>query len=62
MLAYAIITNKSQEQSFDCDRMYVDKPLFYHGQLHFALSKCQSKYRIKIQCTGCVRNGVWRDA
>lgn len=43
VLAFAITINKSQGQSFDHVGIYVNRPLFSHGQLYVALSRCRSK-------------------
>lgn len=57
--------NKSQGQSFDQVGLYVNRPLFSHGQLYVALSRCTSKYGIKIQKIGennsenVIHNEVW---
>ena len=41
--------NKSQGQSIDALGIYFRKPLFSHGQLYVALSRCRSPNNIFIQ-------------
>ena len=48
-LAFAITINKSQGQSFENVGLYIHKPLFSHGQLYVALSRCKNNNKIKIQ-------------
>ena len=48
-LAFAITINKAQGQSFLEVGLYLNKPLFSHGQLYVALSRCSNKDRIKIE-------------
>ena len=46
--------NKSPGETFDKIGLYIDqnKPIFWHGQLHVALSRCRSKHGIKVQIVG----------
>ncbi|XP_046417440.1 uncharacterized protein LOC124178246 [Neodiprion fabricii] len=48
-LAFAITINKSQGQSFDHVGIFIDRPIFGHGQIYVALSRCRSKKGMKIQ-------------
>ena len=41
--------NTSQGQSFDALGIYFRKPLFSHGQLYVALSRCKNPNNIFIQ-------------
>ena len=41
--------NKSQGQSSDALGIYFRKPLFSHGQLYVALSRCRNPNNIFIQ-------------
>lgn len=61
VLAFAITINKSQGQSFDRVGIYINKPLFSHGQLYVAWSRCRSKTGIKIQSSEIIKNVVWKD-
>ena len=54
-----MIVNKSQGQTFDKIGHYINqnKPIFGHGQLYAALSRCHSKHGIKVQIIG-IKNTV----
>ena len=45
---FAITINKSQGQSFDSIGLYLRRPLFSHGQLYVALSRCKNPNKIFI--------------
>lgn len=47
-MAYALTINKAQGQTFERVGIYIDRPLFSHGQLYVALSRCVSGQNIKI--------------
>lgn len=61
VLAFAMTINKSQGQSFDCVGLYIDKPLFSHGQLYVALSRCKNSKKIFIENknSDVIANVVW---
>ncbi|GBO33052.1 hypothetical protein AVEN_154126-1, partial [Araneus ventricosus] len=40
--------NKSQGQTFDHVGIYLDEPVFSHGQLHVALSRSRIPNHVKI--------------
>ena len=46
--------NKSQGQTFDKVGLFIDQnsPIFTHGQLYVALSRCRTKSGLKIQIVG----------
>lgn len=46
--AYAITINKSQGQTLDHAGIYINNPVFAHGQLYVALSRCRKQENIKI--------------
>lgn len=63
VLAFAITINKSQGQSFDSIGLFIRRPLFSHGQLYVALSRCKHPDKIYIQNeltnTSEIENIVW---
>lgn len=46
--AYAITINKSQGQTFDHVGIYLEEPVFTHGQLYVALSRGKDPEKIKV--------------
>lgn len=49
VLAFAITINKSPGQSFDIVGLFIRRPLFSHGQLYVALSRCRDPNKLYIQ-------------
>ena len=49
VLAFAITVNKSQDQSFNSLGIFIRRPLFSHGQLYVALSRCKNPNNIFIE-------------
>lgn len=47
-LAYALTINKSQGQTFQRVGIYIERPIFAHGQLYVALSRCVSRENIRV--------------
>lgn len=47
-LAFAMTINKSQGQSLENVGLDLRSPVFSHGQLYVALSRCTSARRIKV--------------
>ena len=46
--AYAVTINKSQGQTFEYVGINLQDPVFSHGQLYVALSRCKKRSNIKI--------------
>ncbi|CAG8853847.1 15610_t:CDS:2, partial [Gigaspora margarita] len=47
-LSFAMTINKAQGQTIPIIGLYLPKPVFAHGQLYVALSRVQSKDKIKV--------------
>lgn len=64
-LSFAMTINKSQGQTFKNLGLFINKPLFSHGQLYVALSRCTSPSGLKIQNklndTNEIENIVWKE-
>lgn len=65
VLAFAMTINKSQGQSFDVVGLFIRKPLFSHGQLYVALSRCKNPKKIYIENKSDnlseINNIVWHE-
>ena len=63
-IAFCMTINKSQGQSFDYVGLYIKRPLFSHGQLYVALSRCRNPKNIYIQNelenSSEIENVVWK--
>lgn len=51
--AYAMTINKSQGQTLDKVGIFLSSPVFAHGQLYVALSRCRNGRNIKVHCSPC---------
>lgn len=65
ILAFCMTINKSQGQSYDSVGLYINRPLFSHGQLYVALSRCRNHDKIYIQnvskTKNIIKNIVWKE-
>lgn len=68
--AFAMTINKSQGQTLAGVGLYIPRPVFGHGQLYVALSRCSDPNKLKVliingsipNCRGLyTRNIVYRD-
>ncbi len=57
ILAFAIIINKSQGQTFDKVGIYLPQPVFSHGQLYVAFSRATSREGVKVQIQETEKQG-----
>ncbi|XP_037049075.1 uncharacterized protein LOC119083457, partial [Bradysia coprophila] len=55
--AFAMTINKSQGQSFEIVSVILDEPVFGHGQLYVALSRCRDRRNIKVFIKEGLRQG-----
>lgn len=56
-LAFAMTINKAQGQTFDAIGMHLDEPVFSHGQLYVAFSRCRRMADVKVFTTNNERQG-----
>jgi ATP-dependent DNA helicase PIF1 len=65
VLAFAMTINKAQGQSFETVGIYLNKPLFSHGQLYVAISRSKNCNKIFIQNdtenSDEIENIVWKE-
>jgi hypothetical protein len=64
-LAFGMSINKAQGQSLDRVGIYLNNPVFTHGQLYVALSRCTDRRNLKIllppNANGRTPNIVYRE-
>lgn len=65
VLAFAMTINKTQGQSYEYVGIFLNKPLFSHGQLYVALSRSKNRNKIFIQNDNddknIIKNIVWNE-
>ena len=58
MPAFVMTINKSQGQSFNKVGLYLPAPVFSHGQLYVALSRCRNRNNLKILVSNNESQGI----
>ena len=56
-MAFAMTINKAQGQTFDAIGIHLDEPVFSHGQLYVAFSRCRRMADVKVFTTNNERQG-----
>ncbi len=51
-LAFAMTINKAQGQTLQTVGVYLPKPVFCHGQLYVAFSRCGSRQSVRVLVRG----------
>ncbi len=50
--AFAMTINKAQGQTLQIVGVYLPKPIFCHGQLYVAFSRCNSRWGVRVLVRG----------
>ena len=59
-LAFAMTVHKSQGQTFDRVGLYLEHPVFAHGQLYVAMSRCRNPTALKVFILGDSEDPILR--
>jgi ATP-dependent DNA helicase PIF1 len=63
--AFAMTINKSQGQSLSTVGLHLPNPVFAHGQLYVALSRCTDSHNLRVllspDSNGCTDNIVYKE-
>lgn len=59
-LAFAMTINKSQGQTFERVGVYLEPPVFTHGQLYVALSRVRNPANLRVFPGGSIMNVVFK--
>ena len=59
--AFAMTINKSQGQTFEYVGVFLDKPVFTHGQLYTAISRCRRRAHLKFCIVDTEQQGLFEN-
>ena len=58
IMAFAMTINKSQGQTFDKVGVYLEEPVFGHGRMYVAMSRCKNSTEIKVSIKHSAQQGA----
>ena len=56
--AFTMTINKSQGHTFDKVGVYLEEPVFGHGQMYVAMSRCKNSTEIKVSIKHSAQQGA----